>query len=94
MNKWEKTHWIVILIYEGFVCLSVLIYVKDPPSSSGITAFTAALGPTIGTIILVGITLMHMAGKRIRPACGLWAIALLVVVSLVCLIRAVPLFTV
>lgn len=94
MNRCEKIHWIIILVYEGLLCLSVATFLKDPFSSPMIASFTAMFGPTIGTIILVGVTLVHIAGRRIRPACGLCAIALLAAVALVCLVLAVPLMTV
>ncbi len=93
MNRWEKIHWIIILVYEGLLCLSLVTFLKDPGSSPKIASFATALGPTIGTIILVGVTLVHIAGRRMRPACGLCVIAFLVAVSLVCLILAVPLMT-
>lgn len=94
MNRWEKIHWIVILVYEGLLCLCVAAFVKAPASSPPIAALASAIGPTIGTIILVGVTVMHVAGRRIRPICGVCAIAVLVTVALVCLKLAVPLMTV
>lgn len=91
MNRWEKTHWIIVLVYDGLLCLSLVAFLREPRLR--IASFATALGPTIGTIVLVGVTLAHMAGKRISVASGLCVIAFLVAVSLVCLVLASPLFT-
>ena len=94
MNRWEKIHWTIILAHEGLLCSSLVAVLKVSvfkPLYS--TAFlTLSFGSTIGTIILVGITLVHMVGKRISLAGGLGVIALLVTVSFVCLVLAFPHF--
>lgn len=94
MNRWEKTHWILVLAYNGLLCFSLVAVLKVSVHKPlhGYAFLTLTFGSTIGTIVLVGVTLVHMAGKRISVAAGLGVIALLVVVSFVCLVLAFPHF--
>ena len=30
MDRWERTHWILVFIYCGLLCLSAFMYMKEP----------------------------------------------------------------
>ena len=94
MTKPDKKHWIVVLVYGGLLCLSVVVFLREPNRDTGgvqrLIGGFQLLGPTIGTFLLVGFTVVQMVGKRISPACGMGAIALLVAVSLLCLALTIP----
>jgi len=90
MTKADKRHWIVVLVYDGLLCLSLVAFLKNPNPYPGggrpdLNALFQIFGPTLGTCLLVGFTVGRMAGKSISMACGLGAIALLIVVSFICL---------
>ena len=93
MTKSEKKHWIVVLIYGGLLCLSLVAFLKEPNWRVGGIAWNGlflCLGSTIGTFLLVGFTVLQMIGKRISLACGMGAVALLVVVSFMCMALTMP----
>jgi hypothetical protein len=90
MSKADKWHWIVVIVYDGLLCLSLVSFLKNPNPHPGRVgpdwnALFQIFGPTLGTFLLVGFTIWRMVGKNISMICGIGAIALLVVVSLVCL---------
>jgi hypothetical protein len=93
MTKSDKKHWIVVLIYGGLLCLSLVAFLREPnpnPGGFDLNGLFQILGPTIGTFVLMGFTVVQMVGKRISLACGIGAIALLVVVSFLCLAMTLP----
>lgn len=56
MTKADKRHWIVVLVYGGLLCLSLVAFLKEPKWE---IAFAAQLvGPTFGTFAFLGVTLM------------------------------------
>ena len=88
MTKSDKKHWIVALIYGVLLCLSLFAFLKNPHCK--IAGIAQILGPTIGTIVLAGFMMVQMAGKRISLACGIGAIAFLVVISFICMALTIP----
>ncbi len=93
MTKSDKKHWIVVLVYGVLLFISLVVFLKEANWRIGGLAWNLAFqvfGPTIGTIVLAGFTLVQMVGKRISLACGLGAIAFLVSVSFMCLAMTIP----
>ena len=88
VTKADKTHWTIVLAYGGLLGISLAAFLGAP--SWRIAAIALLFGPTIGTILLAGFTLVQMAGRRISLACGVGAVVFLVAVSFICLVLAAP----
>ena len=90
MTKADKKHWMVASIYGALLCISLVVFLQNPRRQ---IAFAAQLaGPTIGTFVLLGFTMVQMAGKRISLACGIGAIVFLVAISVMCLALTMPIY--
>ncbi len=92
MTPLEKSHWRLVLFYAGLLALSALAFVVYPNSMMGPNwnLLSQMSGPTIGTLLLSGFTLMRVVGGRVSTVNGLAAILLLVAVSFGCLALTVP----
>ncbi|HSW02469.1 MAG TPA: hypothetical protein VLI39_20060 [Sedimentisphaerales bacterium] len=93
MTVSEKRYWIILLTYCGLLCLSLLLFVADPDWRIGTVAWNAffqVFGPTVGTIVLLLVTLVQLARRKISVLNGVVGMILLMAVSFVCLFLIVP----
>jgi hypothetical protein len=93
MRASEKRHWMVVLVYTGLLCLSLLLFPANPEWRIGRIAWNAAfqlLGSTIGTGILLAGKLTQMVGARVSVLHGVVTVVLLAGVSFVCLALTIP----
>ena len=87
MTKSDKNHWIIVLVYNSLLLISLMVFLREPNLRIGgrdCIGLILVVGPSIGTILLVGFFTLQMAGKRISLVCGLSSIAFLILVSLIC----------
>jgi hypothetical protein len=98
MRRWlnvtplEKSHWRLVLFYVGLLALSALAFVAypNPMMSPNWNGLFQIFGPTIGTLLLSGFTLMRVVGGRVSIVNGVAAILLLVAISFGCLALTMP----
>lgn len=93
MTVSEKRYWIILLTYCGLLCLSLLLFVADPDWRIGVIAWNGLFqmfGPTVGTIVLLLVTLAQLARRKISVLNGVVGMILLMAVSFVCLFLTVP----
>lgn len=93
MRDVEKGHWKLILIYGGVLCVSLLVFLARPDWRAGGVAWNSlfqVFGPTVGTVVLCGITVARMVTTKISPATGIASMGLLAVISGACLAVTLP----
>ena len=93
MTNSAKKHWMVVLAYGGLLCISLIVFLKEPNWRIGLTAWNGLfqlVGPTIGTFVLMTVIVIQMARKKISLASGICAIVFLAAVSYMCLAFTIP----
>lgn len=90
MRSIEKKHWSVVITYSGLLIVSVFVNPLWPFGRVAWNGLFQVFGPTLGTVLLTAGTLILMIGRRISAVNGIAAVALLIVVSLVCLAFTIP----
>ena len=90
MSRSDRNYWIGILSYSGFLCLSLAVFLSDPPGIPAVIGLPACLGHVIGSPILALISVVQMLRKKITVATGVGSIAVLATVSFVCIMLTFP----
>jgi len=90
MSSMEKKHWSVVFAYSGLLVVSVFVHPLWPFRGVAWNMLFQVYGPTLGTVLLVGGTVMLMINRKISIVNGITAIVFLIVVSLGCLAFTIP----
>ena len=90
MSSMEKKYWIISVAYCVLLTVSVFANPNGPAGGVAWYGLFQMFGPTLGTILLSGGTLILMTRRKISVVNGVVAIVFLVVVSLVCLAFTIP----
>ena len=82
-----------MVVHNALLCMSLAtFFLSGPGPGFELSVGLQFFGPLLGSPVLGVISIVWMAKRRIGLASGLGGLALLTVVSLVCLAKTMPVF--